>query len=708
MIMASAKDCDIHDNPEFFFNRELSWIKFNRRVLGEADVKHKPLLERLKFIAITSSNLDEFFMIRVAGLKHQFESGVNKTDAAGLTVRQQLAGIAEDTHELVKLKYRYLKSILQELETADINFADINGLDDRVLEWVEDYFDNTIFPVITPMAVDAGHPFPFLANRSLNLAVFLSRERGEAHTAVIQVPGVLPRIIEAPSDGGQRQFIFLEDIIKHYCVHLFHGYTIKDIVPFRITRNADLSIDEEDAEDLLAEVEKSLRQRKRGQAVRLEIGKTNNKQLKELLVHTLNIEEQDVYEIQGPLDVTCFFKFSELPGLEHLRYSPMGPQLAQDLIGSNNLFEALRERDILLHHPYESFEPVVEFVRQAAWDPKVLAIKQTLYRVSGNSPIVKSLAQAAENGKQVTVLVELKARFDEENNILWAKRLEEAGCHVIYGLVGLKTHAKMILVVRQEQDGIKRYVHMGTGNYNDATAKLYTDLGLFTANDQFGADASAFFNVLSGYSDPPVWNKIVVAPLGLREKIKELVDREIEFAKSGKGGRIIAKMNSLVDKDIVLKLYQASCQGVKIDLIVRGICVLRPGVSGVSDNITVRSVVGRYLEHHRIFYFGNGGDERVFLSSADWMPRNLNERVELFFPIEDLNHIERIKDILEISLTDNQKAYVMRKDGTYRRVDKRGKRINSQLEFYAEAQSAVQIQNITIEQRLKPLYKRAE
>lgn len=708
MIMSNAKDCDSHDNPEFFFNRELSWIKFNRRVLGEADVKHKPLLERLKFIAITSSNLDEFFMIRVAGLKHQFEGGVNKTDAAGLTVRQQLAGIAEDTHELVKLKYRYLKNILQELEAADIHFADINSLDDRGLEWVENYFDNTIFPVITPMAVDAGHPFPFLANRSLNLAVFLGRERGETHAAVIQVPGVLPRIIEVPSEGSRRQFVFLEEIIKHNCAHLFHGYTIRDIVPFRITRNADLSIDEEDAEDLLAEVEKSLRQRKRGQAVRLEVGKTNNKQLKELLVHTLNIEEQDVYEISGPLDVTCFFRFCETPGLEHLRYSPMVPQLAQDLIGCNNLFEALRERDILLHHPYESFEPVVEFVRQSAWDPKVLAIKQTLYRVGGNSPIVKSLAQAAENGKQVTVLVELKARFDEENNILWAKRLEEAGCHVIYGLVGLKTHAKMILVVRQEQDGIKRYVHMGTGNYNDATAKLYTDMGLFTANDQFGADASAFFNVLSGYSDPPVWNKIVVAPLGLREKIKELVDREIEFAKSGRGGRIIAKMNSLVDKDIVLKLYEASCQGVKIDLIIRGICVLRPGVPGVSEHITVRSIVGRYLEHHRIFYFGNGGDERMFLSSADWMPRNLNERVELFFPIEDLNHIERIKAILEISLADNQKAYIMKKDGTYRRVDKRGKMVNSQLEFYAEAQAAVQVQNITIEQRLKPLYKRAE
>ncbi|SMD09400.1 RNA degradosome polyphosphate kinase [Sporomusa malonica] len=706
--MTNARSCEIHDNPEYFFNRELSWLKFNRRVLGEADVKHKPLLERLKFIAITSSNLDEFFMIRMAGLKHQFESGINKTDAAGLTVSQQMDRIAADTHELVKLKYRYLKNILSELEGADICFSDIASLDEQVQEWLEGFFNNTIFPVITPMAVDAGHPFPFLANRSLNLAVLLGRERGEVHAAVIQVPAVLPRIVEAPADGNKRQFVFLEDIIKHYCVHLFHGYTIKDVVPFRITRNADLSIDEEDAEDLLAEVEKSLRQRKRGQAVRLEIGKTSNRQLKDLLVHTLNIEEQDIYEIPGPLDSTCFFRFSDLPELEHLRYSPLTPQLAQDLIGVDSLFEAICERDILLHHPYESFEPVVEFVQQAAADPKVLAIKQTLYRVSGNSPIVKALAQAAENGKQVTVLVELKARFDEEKNILWAKQLEEAGCHVIYGLVGLKTHAKIILVVRREQDGIKRYVHMGTGNYNDATAKSYTDMGLFTANDQFGADASAFFNVLSGYSDPPVWNKIVVAPLGLREKIKELIDREIEFVKAGKSGRIIAKMNSLVDKDIVLKLYEASCHGVKIDLIIRGICVLRPGVAGISDNITVRSVVGRFLEHHRIFYFGNDGDERVFLSSADWMPRNLNERVELFFPIEDMDHIERIKDILDITLADNQKAYIMKKDGTYRRVDKRGKSINCQMEFFAEAQSTAQVPDITIEQRLKPLYKRAE
>ncbi|WP_371375128.1 RNA degradosome polyphosphate kinase [Sporomusa aerivorans] len=704
--MTEAKNCDIHDNPEYFFNRELSWLKFNRRVLGEADVKYKPLLERLKFVAITSSNLDEFFMIRVAGLKHQLDSGVNKVDAAGLSVRQQLVCITEDAHELVKLAYRYLKNILSELDAAGVCFCDMTKLNERAQDWLENFFDNTIFPVITPMAVDAGHPFPFLANRTLNLAVLLCREPGDDHAAVIQVPAVLPRIVEVPADGGKRQFVFLEDIIKHYCVHLFHGYTIRDVVPFRITRNADLSIDEEDAQDLLAEVEKSLRQRKRGQAVRLEIGKNSNRSLRQLLVHNLNIGEQDVYEIPGPLDATCFFRFSDLPGLDHLRYTPINSQPPRELADTSNLFDAIRERDILLHHPYESFQPVTEFVLQAAMDPKVLAIKQTLYRVSGNSPIVRALAQAAENGKQVTVLVELKARFDEENNILWAKRLEEAGCHVIYGLVGLKTHAKMILVVRQEQDGIKRYVHMGTGNYNDATAKMYTDLGLFTANEQFGADASAFFNVLSGYSDPPVWNKIVVAPLGLREKIKELIDREIEFAKAGSGGRIIAKMNSLVDKDIVLKLYEASCHGVKIDLIIRGICALRPGVAGVSQTITVRSIVGRFLEHHRIFYFGNGGDERIFLSSADWMPRNLNERVELFFPIEDVSHIERIKDILETTLADNQKAYVMKKDGTYRRVDKRGKAVNSQMAFFVEAQAANPEPDSPLEQRFKPMYRR--
>ena len=414
-----------------------------------------------------------------------------------------------------------------------------------------------------------------------------------------------------------------------------------------------------------------------------------------------------MYEIHCPLDATCFAKFGDLAGYDHLRYKPLEPQMPRELGETENIFVAIREKDILLHHPYQSFEPVVRFVQQAAADPRVLAIKQTLYRVSGNSPIVQALAEAAENGKQVTVLVELKARFDEERNILWAKRLEEAGCHVIYGLVGVKTHAKIVLVVRRENNGIKRYVHMGTGNYNDATAKLYTDLGLFTANDQFGADASAFFNLLSGYSEPPVWNKIVVAPMGLRNKIQELIAKEIQFADAGRPARIIAKMNSLLDKDIILKLYEASTHGVKIDLIVRGICVLRPGIKGVSENITVRSIIGRLLEHSRIFYFENGGDERVYLSSADWMPRNLNDRVELFFPVEDSEHIAEIKRILDITFKDNQKAYLMKKDGTYWKADKRGKeRINSQEALYSKAREDAYCPELPLEQRLKPLYKK--
>lgn len=702
------------ENPENFFNRELSWLKFNKRVVGEADVMETPLLERLKFIAISSSNLDEFFMIRVSGLKHWVAAGVHKVDAAGMTVRDQLRRIAEDNHDLVKQQYRYLKTILQGLEERRIYFTDMDSLSGKSREWVKEYFHRTIFPVVTPMAINSSHPFPFLANRSLNMVAVLTRDKGEPVTAVIQVPTVLPRIVEVPSGDDKRQFVFLEDIIRYYCRHFFHGYTVKDVLFFRITRNADLLIDEEDAEDLLVEVEKSLRQRRRGQAVRLEFSKSGSKVLRDFIVNTLNseeqdtIEEQDIYEINGPIDCTCFFKFADLPGFEELRYSPVQPQVPADLLDCDDLFEAIRDKDILVHHPFESFEPVVDFVRNAAADPQVLAIKQTLYRVGGNSPIIKALAQAAENGKQVTVLVELKARFDEENNILWARRLEEAGCHVIYGLVGLKTHAKITLVVRKEFDGIKRYVHLGTGNYNDSTAKIYTDMGLFTANDQFGADASAFFNVLSGYSDPPDLSKLVMAPLGLREKIVELIDREIASVQAGKGGRIIAKMNSLIDKDCIAKLYEASQKGVKIELIVRGICGLRPGVAGVSENISVRSIVGRFLEHSRIFYFANGGDERIYLSSADWMPRNLNERVELLFPIEDIRHIARIRDILELALNDNQKAYVMRSDGVYRRVDKRGSAVNSQRELYQQAQDAGRFQEITFKQRLQSVYRKAD
>lgn len=694
------------DIPKHFLNRDLSWLKFNTRVLQEADDKNTPLLERLRFIAITSSNLDEFFMIRVAGLKRKLDSGINNIDEAGLSVREQLSQITETTQDLVRNQYRYLDNILQELEQHGITFKSVSALPPIAKEWVENYFQHTIYPVVTPMAMDAGHPFPFLASRSLNLAVLLLTTSGEEVKAVIQVPGLLPRVVEIPQYPNGKCFVLLEDIIKEYCYKLFHGYTVKAIVPFRITRNADLLISEEDAEDLLIEVEKSLRQRKRGDAVRLETGPADNQPLRDFLVQELMISKHDTYEIRGPIDTSCFMKFCDLEHYDHLRYKPYTPQTAADLIGKENLFKTISEKDILLHHPYESFKPVIEFVRQAAEDPNVLAIKQTLYRVSGNSPIVQALAQAAENGKQVTVLVELKARFDEANNIVWARRLEEAGCHVIYGLVGLKTHGKITLVVRKESQGIKRYVHMSTGNYNDKTAQLYTDMGLFTANDQFGADASAFFNVLSGYSDPPVWNKIVVAPLGLREKIYELIDREIQFAQAGKTAHLIIKMNSLLDKDVILKLYAASQQGVIINLIIRGICILMPGIQGVSELITVRSIVGRMLEHSRILYCHNGGDKKIYLSSADWMPRNLNARVELLFPVDDSVHVERIKDILDLMLKDNQKAYSMMNDGSYRRVTKRGKAVNSQLILMGRAQLAAQSLIMPLEQRLKPLYRK--
>jgi polyphosphate kinase len=674
------------DKKENFLNRELSWLKFNQRVLEEANDPGKPLLERLKFVAITSSNLDEFFMIRVAGLKQQVESGIAKTDAAGLNATEQLRLIDADVREMVRLQYYYLKKILGGIQNHAIYLSDVNSLSVSGRQWVENYFYNTIDPLLTPLAVNASHPFPLLANRSLNLAVLLSKGKEDVQTAILPVPSVLPRMIEVPDQGVGKQFVLLEDIIKNHCAHLFCGYNIKDIVAFRITRNSDLLIDGEGAEDLLAEIKKSLRQRKRGEAVRLEISKTNKPLLKEFLLDIFKMDEQDLYEIAGPIDVSCFMKIIDLPGYDDLRYESITPQIPRELKDAEALFDVIREKDVLLHHPYESFMPVVNFIRQAAIDPKVLAIKQTLYRVSGNSSIVRALAQAAENGKQVTVVVEVRARFDEENNILWAKRLEEAGCHVIYGLLGFKIHAKMALVIRQEETCIKRYVHMGTGNYNGITARIYSDMSLFTADEKIGADASDFFNMLLGYSEPLSWNKLIVAPTGLRESLKDMIDQEIAFAKSGKGGHIIAKMNSLLDKDIILKLYEASSKGVKIELIVRGICALIPGLEHVSQNIMVRSIVGRFLEHHRILYFANGGKEKIYLSSADWMHRNLSERVELLFPVENQEIMVRIKSILHLMLKDNRKAYIMKSDGTYRRVYRRGKVVNSQQKLYQEAQ----------------------
>lgn len=693
------------NKPEYFFNRELSWLKFNLRVLREAGVKTTPLLERLKFVAITASNLDEFFMVRVAGLWDQYENGINKRDAAGLTVKAQLEEISKAAHDQMKLLNKYLLSLVKELREAGIYICRVSELSEKGRRWMEAYYQEEIFPVLTPMAVDASRPFPFLANKTLNLAVELTNQEGEDSMGIVQVPSVLPRLLEVPGEE-KRSFVFLEDVINEHCSDLYSGCKILDVVPFRITRDADLEFDEDDIDNLLKEVEKSLRKRTRGASVRLEIYNKANSRIRKFLYDNLDITEQEVYEINGPLDATCFFKFASLPGMWPWLYEPFVPQRPLELPDDNDIFKVLRERDVLLHHPYESFDPVVKFVSDAADDPNVLAIKQTLYRVSGNSPIVAALARAAENGKQVTVLVELKARFDEENNIIWARRLEEAGCHVIYGLMGLKTHAKIILVVRKEADGIKRYVHLGTGNYNDNTAKLYTDMGLMTANDQFGSDASAFFNVLSGYSDPPVWNKLVMAPLGLRKKIYELIDNEISIVKKGGTGHIIAKMNSLIDYPVIQKLYEASMAGVKIDLIIRGICGLRAGMDGISDNITVRSIVGRQLEHSRIFWFQGGGKEQLFLSSADWMPRNLNDRVELFFPVETPAHIERIKKVLDLYLRDNVGAHMMQSNGTYRRVTNRLEPVGAQSTLYEWALLTAAADKIPMQDRLRPMYDR--
>lgn len=702
--MGNMENLDL-TKPEYFYNRELSWLKFNLRVLKEAMVKDTPLLERLKFIAISASNLDEFFMVRVASLWSNFDSGVEKRDASGMSVHEQLVAISQAAHEQVRTQTKSLIALMAEMDAVKLHFRRVKDLSELGKDWLEEYYREVVFPVLTPMAVDASRPFPFLANKTLNLAVELIKADGEHSMGLIQVPSVLDRIVEVEPEG-KRTFVFLEDIIASHCHDLFKGCHILDMVSFRVTRDSDLDLEEDDSVDLMKEVEESLRKRKRGAAVRLEIFKTNNNRIKKFLEENLDVTEMEVYEINGPLDPTCFFKFIGMKGMWPWLYEPFVPQRPLELPDDSDLFAAIRENDILLHHPYESFDPVVKLVSDAADDPQVLAIKQTLYRVSGNSPIVAALARAAENGKQVTVLVELKARFDEENNILWARRLEKAGCHVIYGLVGLKTHAKIILIVRKEDNGIKRYLHLGTGNYNDSTAKLYTDLGLMTANDEFGSDASAFFNLLSGYSEPPVWNKLVMAPLGLREKIYALIDNEIAMVRAGREGHIIAKMNSLIDQPVIQKLYEASAAGVHIDLIVRGICGLRTGIEGISDNITVRSIVGRQLEHSRIFWFANGGEEQLYLSSADWMPRNLNDRVELFFPVETEEHIRRIKALLDLYLRDNVGAHMMQSNGSYRRVRNKLEPVSAQSTLYEMAQLAVTADKLPMEKRLQPVFSR--
>ncbi len=682
-------------NPEYYTNRELSWLQFDYRILGEAKDKTIPLFERLKFLSITASNLDEFFMVRVASLKDMVNAGYTKKDIAGLTPQEQLSRVKVQTHELVNMQYNtYNRSLLPQLLASGMHvITQHERLTEKQTEYLDRYFEDHIYPVLTPMAVDSSRPFPLIRNKSLNIGALLKKKgekKADIEFATVQVPSVLPRIIQLPSDLFDEKMkahvILLEEVIERNMQKLFLNYDVICAHPFRIMRNADLSIDEDEAEDLLKEIEKQLKKRQWGQAIRLEVEEGVDKRLLKIINKELGLEPEDIYYINGPLDLTFLMKMYGMEGFDDLKEKSYVPQPVKELPQDCDIFAEIAKHDILLHHPYQTFEPVVAFIQKAAKDPNVLAIKQTLYRVSGNSPIIKALAQAAENGKQVSVLVELKARFDEENNIVWAKMLEQAGCHVIYGLVGLKTHSKITLVVRREEDGIRRYVHLGTGNYNDATAKLYTDTGLLTCQEEIGEDATAVFNMLSGYSEPKSWNRLALAPLWLKDKFLYLIGREEENARNGQPAHIIAKMNSLCDMDIIEALYKASAAGVKIDLIVRGICCLKVGIRGVSENITVRSIVGNFLEHARIFYFENHGKPEVYMASADWMPRNLERRVEILFPIRQEDLKEKAIHILQVQLDDTLKAHVMQPDDSYIKVDKRGKKLcSAQATFCEEA-----------------------
>lgn len=705
-----------YSKPEYFYNRELSWLLFNRRVLEEAKDSSLPLFDRLKFLSITSSNLDEFFMIRVASLKDMVQVKYNKKDISGMTPAEQLAAINERTHLFVKDQYDiFNRSLIPALEKEGVHvLSHYENLSEKQSKYVDRYFTDEVYPVLTPMAVDSSRPFPLIRNKTLNIGAILrmkkdktaggqfrdlylshgSKKKGadsnDTDFATVQVPSVLPRFVEIPSEQkGEKTFILLEQIIEKNIGKLFVNYEIESVFPYRIMRNADLSIEEDEAADLLIEIERQLKKRQWGQAIRLEVEAGMDKRLLKKLRQELKIKEEDIFKINGPLDLTFLMKLSGLEGYDKLRTPKYTPQPAKWLNGEDHLFDQIRDHDVLLHHPYETFDPVVDFIKQASKDPNVLAIKQTLYRVSSHSPIIASLAAAAENGKQVTVLVELKARFDEENNIIWARKLEQAGCHVIYGLVGLKTHSKITLVVRKEEDGIRRYVHLGTGNYNDSTAKLYTDMGLLTCRKAIGEDATAVFNMLSGYSEPAFWNKLAIAPIRLRDRFTQLINREKEFAKKGKKAFIRAKMNSLCDAGIISSLYEAAAAGVKIELVVRGICCLKTGMPGISENITVRSIVGDFLEHSRIFHFYNNGFEEVYMGSADWMPRNLDKRVEILFPVEDDALKAEVIHILDIQLADNEKARILQKNGTYRRAAKGGHaKLNSQKYFCEEAKRA--------------------
>ncbi|WPB78872.1 polyphosphate kinase 1 [Archangium violaceum] len=674
------------NDPQLFINRELSWLAFNERVLDDARFRELPLYERLKFFSIASSNLDEFFMVRVAGLKQQLASGVAEPAADGLLPAEQLSAISERVHALVDSASRlWAEELHPGLLAAGVSLVTRDKLTAEQKVAARTYFATSVFQTLTPLAVDPGHPFPHLRNKSLNVAVLLRREGPKRRRnmqgtslAVVQVPSVLRQLVPMPGEKGLA-FLLLGEVIALCAAELFPGYVVEHAAAFRVTRNWDLNVDEEESEDLLSTLQEELRRRDRGAAVRLELDASASPQMESLLTAALKLGPMDVYRQQFPLQPSDLMALTELDARPELRVESFTPTVPPVLRDVESILDVIAGRDILLHHPYESFDPVVRFLEEAAEDPDVLAIKQTLYRTSGDSPIARALSRAVENGKQVAVLVEIKARLDEANNIAWARKMEESGVHVVYGLIGLKTHAKVALVVRREGNGIRRYVHLGTGNYNPHTARLYTDLSLFTSREEIADDVSALFNMLTGYAVAPQWKRLAVAPMGLQEKVLALIQREAEKARRGEPARIVAKMNSLVDSTVIRALYAASQAGVEIELLVRGICCLRPGVPGVSERIRVTSVVDRFLEHSRVFAFGAGSNPEVWMSSADWMPRNFLRRIEAMFPVEDPVIRQRLLDeVLGVALRDNVKARRLQVDGTYVPVGRDGTAVRSQ------------------------------
>ncbi len=681
-----AANLDTGDS-KLFINRELSWLEFNDRVLAEARDASLPLYERLKFLAIFASNLDEFFMVRVAGLKQQITGGVEETPADGMLPGEQLAAIRERARAMVAEEYRlWREEVTPLLAARGVTIVTREGLSAEQLKAARDYFSSSVFPALTPLAVDQGHPFPHLRNKSLNIAVLLRREgrrrrreTRESSLAVVQVPSVLKRLVPQPAPSGQ-VYLFLEELIALQAAVLFPGFAVEQTAAFRVTRNWDLNLDDEESEDLLSTITEELRRRDRGAAVRLELDSGASAALEQKLTSALVLSSEDVYRAPGPLQVSDLNALAELDPRPELRVEHLVPVVPPLLREAESLLAMIRAKDQVLHHPYESFDPVVRLIEEAAEDPDVLAIKQTLYRTSGDSPIARALSKAVEYGKQVTVLVELKARLDEANNIAWARRMEENGVHVVYGLVGLKTHCKIALVVRREGGGIRRYVHLGTGNYNPHTARQYTDISFFTAREEIADDATALFNLLTGYSVAPNWRRFAVAPFDLKERILALIQQETDHAREGRPAQILAKMNALVDPVVIRTLYAASQAGVDIHLLVRGICCLRPGVAGVSEKIRVTSVVDRFLEHSRVFAFGVGDRIQVFLSSADWMPRNFHRRVEVMFPVEDGAIRARLLDeVLGYYAQDNVKARRLLIDGRYAPLESNAPTFRSQL-----------------------------